>query len=158
MKIKKGLLLMAMIAQTVTSEKESVGAGILYGAGTLGKGRSPFAGVDIYGMGANRGVRGRADFYYTPLGMLICVSVKGLAGENGVYCLSFVSADERSEEVGMKCVIPPLYERNGYAWCSALTGKVSPSEIFGKRVVMRSLRRGYEKVEVASGVVRSFGA
>ncbi len=129
---------------------------ILRRAGALGRGRTPFATVDIKGKGERGEIRGSADFYYTPLGMLVCASVKGLGRENGkrggVYSLSF---GERPDEAGMSCAIPPLYERGGYAWCSALTAKISPCEILGKRVTLVDMRKETLGARLATGTVRS---
>jgi hypothetical protein len=124
------------------------------GAGVLGKGRSPFAFADICGEDGHGTVKGRASFYYTPLGMLVCASVKGLDGKRSVYSLSLVSDKEHVSNVSVQCAIPPLYERNGYAWCSALTGKISPCEIIGRRIAMREMGNDENEGDIASGVVR----
>ncbi|MBO5202989.1 MAG: hypothetical protein J6B72_00035 [Clostridia bacterium] len=124
------------------------------GAGVLGKGRSPFAFADILGEDGHTDIKGRASFYYTPLGMLVCASVKGLDGKRRVYSLSLVSDNEGTRDTAMQCAIPPLYERNGYAWCSALTGKISPCEIIGRRIAMREMGNDGKRGAVASGVVR----
>ena len=129
---------------------------ILRRAGALGRGRTPFATVDIKGNGERGEIRGSADFYYTPLGMLVCASVKGLgksSGERGgVYSLSF---GDKGVDAGISCAIPPLYERGGYAWCSALTGKISPCEILGKRVTLVDMRKETLGTHLATGTVRS---
>ncbi len=125
-------------------------------AGALGRGRTPFATVDIKGDGERGEIRGSADFYYTPLGMLVCASVGGLGKSKeergGVYSLAF---GERPAEAGISCAIPPLYERGGYAWCSALTGKISPCEILGKRVTLVDMRKETLGAHLATGTVRS---
>ncbi len=143
----------AELRETTVIENDLARECILYGVGTLGRGRRPFAKADIVGREGESETSGSASFYYTPLGMLICVAVKGLS-EGGVYTLSLMSNDS-GREMETRCAIPPLYSRGGYAWCSALTGKLSPSEIRDKTVVMREI--GAESDElVAIGAVRSF--
>ncbi|MBQ9112124.1 MAG: hypothetical protein IJY08_00925 [Clostridia bacterium] len=123
------------------------------GAAELGRGRKPFAFARICGDGEGGEIKGQASFYYTPLGMLVCATVKGLGGGRGVYSLSVSDGKNRNARAALQCAIPPLYERGGHAWCSALTGKISPDELFGKRITLRELKRGGE---VATGMISNF--
>ena len=79
--------------------------------------------------------------------MLVCVALSGLKKERGVYTLSLVSGKENEMHVD-RCTIPPLYAREGYAWCSALTGKLLPSDVRGKTVVIRESGSGSGRVAV----------
>ena len=121
------------------------------GAAELGRGRHPFACADISGDGECGSVRGKASFYYTPLGMLVCATVAGLGRDTGAYSLSVSEDGERSGRASMQCAIPPLYERGGHAWCSALTGKISPCELLGKCITLREMKYGGK---VATGRIR----
>ncbi len=113
------------------------------GAEELCRGRTVFAGSRI--IGRENGVEGTASFYYTPLGMLIRVSVCGL--EDGVYSLSVLTDD------GGEFMLPPLYAKNGNAWCSALTGKISACRIFGG-TIMITRRETERTVGIAVGRIR----
>ncbi len=137
--------------ETAVIENDLARECILHGVGTLGRGRRPFAKAQLKGSADGSRMSGTASFYYTPLGMLVCVAVKGLS-ERGVYTLSLASGD--GKELETRCAIPPLYSRGGYAWCSALTGKLAPSEIQDKTVVMRALG-GEQQDNMATGKVRS---
>ncbi|MBE6577697.1 MAG: hypothetical protein E7653_06120 [Ruminococcaceae bacterium] len=134
--------------ETAVVENDLARECILHGVGTLGRGRRPFAKAQLKG---EAHMSGTASFYYTPLGMLVCVTVKGLS-DKGVYTLSLASNDG-SKEVQTRCAIPPLYSRGGYAWCSALTGKLAPSEIQDKTLIMREMDAKNDK-QVAIGAVR----
>ena len=121
--------------------------------GTLCKGRTPIAYADICGESGHAEVKGEAVFYYTPLGMLVCASVSGLEQGRGIYSLTLT--DSLGHERGAEnCIIPPLYARSGYAWCSALTEKLSPNELLGCKIAMRAESRANAREEIASGVVR----
>lgn len=135
----------------VTLEKRS----IFEGTGELCRGRVPIAYADICGEQGYGAVKGEASFYYTPIGVLVRASVSGLDGKSGVYSLSLTSPAGRRQSDASESAIPPLYDRNGYAWCSALTKKLSPCELLGKRISMRALHRGAEQEEIASGVIRA---
>lgn len=92
----------------------------------LCRGRNAFA--EAYMLGSSEQTEGIARFYYTPLGMLIHVTVGGLDTEHGVYSL------EMHTKSGGCCVLPPLYCRGGRAWVTALTGKISACDILGGKV------------------------
>lgn len=113
------------------------------GAEELCRGRTVFAGSHI--IGRENGVEGTASFYYTPLGMLIRVSVCGL--DDGVYCLSVLTDD------GGEFMLPPLYAKSGNAWCSALTGKISACRIFGGKIMIARCEAD-GTVYVAGGGIR----
>jgi hypothetical protein len=129
-----------------TSEARNFG-----GAAELGRGRHPFACADICGEGDSGSIHGKASFYYTPLGMLICATVGGLGRNRGIYSLSVTEDDGVWRKAPMQCAIPPLYERGGRAWCSALTGKISPCELIGKRITLWETKHGGK---VATGKIR----
>lgn len=121
-------------------EKREVGGG---GAYELCRGRCAFARSHIWGVDSP--IDGTASFYYTPLGMLVYVCVDGL--EDGVYSLKLVT------ESGGECVLPPLYAKNGSAWCSALTGKISACQILGGKMKVSGHVCG-RTVTVAKGSIR----
>lgn len=123
-----------------TLERDNFAVG---GAEELCRGRTVFAGSHI--IGRENGVEGTASFYYTPLGMLVRVSVCGL--EKGVYSLSVLTDD------GGEFMLPPLYAQNGHAWCSALTGKISACRIFGGKITV-TRREADITVDIADGRIR----
>ena len=89
-------------------------------AQTLFCDRAPFAVANISHSDGACPINGRAELFYTPLGMFVRVLVRGL--EDGVYSLTLSS--------GEICIyLPPLYARGGEAWSEALTGKISASEM-----------------------------
>lgn len=104
--------------------------------------RTPLAYADIFG--EYERTRGIANFFYTPLGILVNVSMKGLDKEIRVYGLSFISKE------GARWRLPPLYNKNGCAWCSALTGKISVCELLGGEIIIES---GTDGEEVALGEI-----
>lgn len=121
--------------------EETVGGG----AGELCRGRTAFASSHIWGVEAD--IDGTAQFYYTPLGMLVHVSVWGLEGNGDVYSLEVMT------DGGGHCALPPLYSKNGSAWCSALTGKISACQILGGKVIVTRRVSG-KNVTVATGSIR----
>ncbi len=131
-----------MVSIAHSEHKEST----CVGAEALCRGRTPFASAYIHGETQTGEVIGGAELYYTPLGMLVRVGVSGLV--DGVYSLSL----GREGEVSL--FLPPLYARGGSAWCTALTGKISASEILGAEICVIEYREG-ERADVACGVVRS---
>ncbi len=142
------------LAETAIIENDMARECILHSTRAVGRGRRPFARAELEGNGLDTDTSGSASFYYTPLGMLVCVAVKGLARERGVYTLA-IASEEDGRELETRCAIPPLYARGGYAWCSALTGKITPSDITDKLVVIKELDRENTKV-LAMGTVKSF--
>ena len=116
------------------------------GTEALCRGRTPFASAYIYGETANGDINGYAELYYTPLGMLVKVGVSGL--EDGVYSLSL------GREGQIILFLPPLYAKNGSAWCTALTGKISASEILGTDINIIGYHEK-ERTDIAYGVIQS---
>lgn len=112
----------------------------------LCKGRRAFASAHIDAKDTN--IDGTACFYYTPIGMLVCVSVVGLEENGGVYSLEVVT------ESGGRFTLPPLYEKSGRAWCVSLTGKISACEILGGRINVMSDNSG-DTEQAATGKIRS---
>lgn len=120
---------------------------VVGGTAELCRGRTAFA--EAYMLGESETAEGMARFFYTPLGMLIYVTVNGLDAEGGVYSL------EMHTKSGGCCILPPLYCRGGRAWLSALTGKISACDIFGGTICI--IRRISDKSEetVAVGDIHS---
>ena len=143
---------MAEFRETAVLENDMARECILHGVGAIGRGRRPFARAEIVGRTERGEAGGTASFYYTPLGMLVCVSIGGLE-ERGVYTMSLTDGDE-SDGVELKSAIPPLYARGGYAWCSAITGKILPGQIKNKIMVVRQLDSDEGDV-IATGLVHT---
>ena len=115
------------------------------GVGVLCRGRSAFANSSVWGVDTD--IDGTAQFYYTPLGMLVYVSIEGLEEGCSVYSLELITNG------GGRCALPPLYAKNGSAWCSALTGKISACQILGGKIVVSRSFAG-KTVTVATGSIR----
>lgn len=113
----------------------------------LCRGRNAFAEAFLFG--SSEKAEGLARFYYTPLGMLIHVTVSGLDAECGVYSL------EMHTKSGGCCVLPPLYCRCGRAWLSALTGKISACDILGGKVCVKRSNSNKPFDTVAEGNILS---
>jgi hypothetical protein len=141
----------AELIETAVIENDLARECILHGVGTIGRGRRPFATARITSTEGTR-KRGSVSFYYTPLGMLVCVAVGGLEDERGVYTLSLATWENGGYRE-IPCNIPPLYARGGYAWCSALTGKLTPSEVRNKTVLLKRLDGHNSEID-AMGTVR----
>ena len=129
---------------SLVNTRREVGASL--GADTLCRGRTPFATSEISAEVETENVEGIAEMYYTPLGMLVRVGVTGL--EDGVFSLIL------GKEGELNVYLPPLYARDGEAWCTALTGKISPSQILGGEIRIVEYR-GFERINVAKGSIRS---
>ena len=140
----------AEITDIAEFENELARDCILRGVGAIGRGRRPFARARLEGKEQGGGVSGNVSFYYTPLGMLVCVAIGGLKKDRGVYTLSLSSCDG-GRRTDMRCAVPPLYARGGYAWCSVLTGKLLPSEVSECTALIKEL--GGHTNTVASGRV-----
>lgn len=133
--------------------------------GHLCHGRRPFAIADIRGSACYPSVIGTVSFYATPAGVLISADLSGLPqttkkGRGAVFGVCFASREsERCGHCPKLCsVLPPLYERNGNAWCSVVTGKLSPSDLIDRRVILRERSDrcpGDCGREIASGNVTS---
>lgn len=140
----------------------------------LCRGRVPFAIAQLQGT-EDEGVSGEVSFYSTPAGVLVHANVSGLptaANRRGrlTYGLCIGSGKEEQktpEKTGkdsgkkeeLQPLMPVLYEKSGHAWCSVLTGKISPAELSG---ISLTLRRhdgggGCREVLVAVGEVRCAG-
>ena len=107
--------------------------------------RAPFAIANISHSDGDCSVSGRAELFYTPLGMFVRVWTCGL--EDGVYSLTL--------NAGEICIyLPPLYARGGEAWSEALTGKISTSEMLHGSINIIEYDSDGSR-PVASGKVRS---
>ena len=117
---------------------------LLNGISAVGQDRAPFANARIKGNSKNKEVIGEARFYHTPLGVLVSVWIKGFESKRQTYNIGLVDSCGRKQG---SCVLPPLYERGGYAFFSSLTGKLTPGEIFNNRIsVSRYGTCGYDEV------------
>lgn len=118
----------------------------LRGAAALGRDREPFALAVICGSADSSEISGEASFYYTPLGVLVSVWMKGFEARHATYNITI--SDTADARMGTSS-LPPLYERGGYAFFSSLTGKLSPAEVLGKRLAVSKYECG-GYTEVAS--------
>ena len=111
----------------------------------LCRGRRPFAVAELHGGARCPSVQGRVSFYATPAGVLVSAKLSGLPGRagSGQGAAVFGVCLESEEEVTcggcprLCTVLPPLYERNGCAWYTVVTGRLAPSDLTGRRVILR---------------------
>ena len=119
-------------------------------------GRTPLATAMLKGTVEGAPIEGRVDCYGTPAGVRISVTVGGLPkGMNNGFSVYRLCV-EKEEGHFLCAVIPPLYEKNGTAWCSVITRKLVPSELIGKRLSVRVWRSGCDCREgrsLAEGVL-----
>ena len=134
--------------------------------GHLCQGRRPFAVADMRGGVCYPSVRGQVAFYATPAGVLISADLSGLPGGSGNGCgasVFGVCLESGRENACGSCprlcsLLPPLYERNGNAWCSVVTAKLAPSDLTDRRVILRQRTDrcpGDCGREIAAGIVSS---
>ena len=151
-------------------KKENIWAGAYE---ILCRGRVPFAKVEMRGNESHPSVFGTVDFYSTPVGVLVHAHVCGLPckekSQNRARAYRFClygqkeACASREEFViptkdHLLCnVLPTVYEKDGTLWCSVLTGRILPVDLFGK--VMSIYESGNSPTsresvgEVASGMV-----
>lgn len=117
----------------------------------LCRGRSPSAMATLKGTVKNKEIEGSVCFYSTPIGMVINARISGLdrCSDEGIYRFGFYT-HSKDEDRRIKSVMPIMYEREGRAWGSSLTSKMSVSDFSGRVI---SLYSGREAVEVAFGKV-----
>ncbi len=132
----------------ITAEERAY---LLNGISAVGQDRSPFARAQIRGNCQNESIVGEASFYHTPLGVLISVWIKGFEAKRQTYNIRI---EENCARRRSACMLPPLYERGGYAFFSSLTGKLTPGEILnGKIIVSRYCACSDE--DIAFGYIES---
>ena len=122
-------------------EKDGVPTGEI---GALCKGREPIATAKISGRGELCEINGTVSFFYTPLGILVAASVWGL--ERGAYSMSITADSGRTQK------IKTLYDKDGYAWCADVTGRISARELTESRINLHKLGGGGGSV--ATGCVK----
>lgn len=114
----------------------------------LCRGRIPFAKAELHGNEEYPNVRGSVHFYATPVGVLVHAEVVGLprGGRNTKRAMAYRFCLQECQENGMArdgyitppkrylpCnVLPTVYEKDGTLWCSVLTGRILPADLFGK--------------------------
>ena len=105
------------------------------------EGRCPGAVVRLSGEQDTSPLRGEAEFYTTPLGVVLCAELSGLPEE------------KRSEVFGLRIgdEITPIYARAGSAWCARMTCHKTLSEVLGKAVTVLSGRTD----PIGGGTVRA---
>ena len=114
--------------------EESFGMCAAGGYAALMKGRHPLAVAELTGIGEHGRLYGHMWVYATPTGTLISIRVSGLPSptdrrrKGAVYglclhgCCGCGEGGKNNELCG---VLPLLYEREGNAWCSVLTKKLT---------------------------------
>ena len=134
--------------QFFTSEQRAC---LFGGISVIGDDRAPFASALIKGNVKNPNIVGEANFYYTPLGIFISVWIKGFEAKRLTYDVKI--EDQRAmRDIG--CMLPPLYERGGCAFFSALTGKLTYRELCGSKISV-SRYQAHSNEEVACGYIQS---
>ena len=131
-----------------TSEQRAYSLG---GISAVGGDRAPFATALIKGNAKNQNIIGEASFYYTPLGVLISVWIKGFEAKRLTYDIK-IEQKRGARDIG--CILPPLYERGGHAFFSSLTGKLTPRELCDGRISVSRYRESGNE-EVACGYIQS---
>ena len=119
-------------------------------------GRSPLATARLKGASEGSALWGRVDCYGTPAGLRISVTVNGLPHGSKTGFSIYRLCLEREDGYFLCAVIPPLYERNGSAWCSVITRKLELSDLMGGRLSIRrwnEARGRREGVSVAEGLL-----
>ncbi len=124
-----------------TKVKESVLTGKM---GALCRGREPIAEALLSGEGDKSEISGTVSFFYTPLGILVAASVWGL--ERGAYSMSITEDGGRTQE------LKTLYDKDGYAWCADVTGRLSARELTKSRIKLSKL--GSDGQSIATGSVK----
>lgn len=145
----------------------------------------PEAKADIRGSDMHRDIVGAAEFYQTKDGVLVSVEVVGLPGAGGpctggVFALHIhegtvcagTSADPFAEAGGHynpeNCRhpqhagdLPPLFETDGRAYMTVLTGRFKVSDVIGRTMIIHagpddftSQPAGNAGVKIACGKIR----
>lgn len=124
-----------MIAEAM--EKESAFGGRM---AVLCRGRAPIAKARLEG--ENGCINGTVSFFYTPLGVLVCASICGL--EHGAYSMAI------TEDGGKAREIKTLYDKDGYAWCADIMGRLSPQELTKSRIELCKIGSNGHSIAVGS--------
>ena len=98
------------------------------------EGRSPAATVTL--SGEDSGLHGAAEFYPTPLGVVVCAELSGLPER------------ERAEVFGLSLggEITPIFRKStgeASAWCAAMTRHRSVGEVLGETVSVLATPAGH---------------
>ena len=139
--------------------RRGVSAGGAYSK--LLSGRSPFASAELWGSSKYQGIKGKVEFFSTPIGVVVCTEISGLPYDRGALCASQIygmhihntgkctgSAEEPFSDAGAHfdrggCEhpyhsgdLPSLFGNDGYAWGAVLTNRFSPEDIIGRSVII----------------------
>lgn len=107
------------------------------------EGRVPNAVVRLSGEEETPELSGAAEFYTTPLGVVICAELSGLPSEKRTQIFGLCIGEEET----------PIYSSEGIAWCAVMTGHHSVAEVVGKTMTVRRDR----KIPLACGTIRTPG-
>ena len=92
--------------------------------------RHPGAVVRLSGLEEDSAVSGEAEFYTTPLGVVVCAQVTGLPNEKKRQIFGLCIGSEETA----------IYSDGGDAWCAVMTDHFSVAEILGTTVTVRKDR------------------
>jgi hypothetical protein len=90
-------------------------------------GRHPSAVARLSPSKDDGAMRGEAEFYMTPLGVVLCAEVDGLPKEQSGMVFGLCIGDDQM----------PIYACAGSAWCAIMTGYRSVSDLIGKPLTVR---------------------
>lgn len=107
------------------------------------EGRVPNAVVRLSGENETPELSGEAEFYTTPLGVVICAALSGLPHEKRTETFGLCVGNEET----------PIYSSAGECWCAVMTGHLSVTEVIGKTM---TVKRDCE-TPIACGTVRTPG-
>ncbi len=107
------------------------------------QGRVPNAVVRLSGESEVPEVSGEAEFYTTPLGVVICAALSGLPNEKRAQTFGLCVGNEET----------PIYLSAGECWCAVMTGHLSAAEVVGKTMTVKRDR----EVPIACGTVQTPG-
>ncbi len=125
--------------------------------------RSAFAYSELYLTEESNKHCGKAEFFSTPVGVVISLEVSGLPdNENKNNCGKYkiyemrISKDYFAYRCEEKRSIPPIFSKDGFAWSTYLSDKITPREIIGKEISLMCVKKGKKKAEnIACGIIKS---
>ena len=126
-------------------------------------GRRPFARAEVFGSSDYPSIKGKVEFFSTPVGVVVSAEVSGLPFDMNDPCAPQIygfhihnagkctgSAEEPFADAGAHFDVsgcphpshsgdmPPLFGNRGYAWNAFLTDRFSPEDIMGRTVIIHS--------------------
>ena len=133
-------------------------------AGTYSKllsGRSPFARAEVAGSSRYPEIKGKVEFFSTPVGVVVCTEISGLPygketpPHSQIYGMHihnmgkctgaddepFSDAGSHFDNTGGEHPyhsgdLPSLFGNDGYAWGAVLTNRFLPEDVMGRSVII----------------------